>query len=209
MAALATGADLTRALWAERSRWRSYLGAARRHRGGGDGGSLLVVRENPASPYDSAAAAGLAGKQVADITSGGLPTLLRYEDRNSAESSVESRLPYLDYRLAEWAVAAPVQTKLVNGYGKWMLRQVARDRLPLDLLEGRGKRGFDVRVDDWLAAGLGRAMRAEILDRWTLASGYFAPGTRPEEAFNDRSLAGQPRRFADAVTALWIGRCLA
>jgi asparagine synthase (glutamine-hydrolysing) len=209
MAALSSGADLARALWAERSRWRTYLGAARRHRGGGDGGSLLVVAEDPASPYASPAGDALAARQIADITSGGLPTLLRYEDRNSAESSVESRLPYLDYRLAEWAVAAPVDTKLVDGYGKWMLRQVARDRLPRDLLEGRGKRGFDVRVDPWLTAGLGRAMRADIAGRWSWIAGFFAPGTRPDEAFSDRALGAQPQRFADAVTALWIGRCVA
>ncbi len=207
VAAVASGADLTRALWAERSRWQTYLGAARRHRGGGDGGSLLVVQEKPSPPYESSAAAGLTGRQISDITSGGLPTLLRYEDRNSAENSVESRLPYLDYRLAQWAVAAPVETKLRNGYGKWMLRQVARGRLPRDLLEGRGKRGFDVRVDEWLGAGLGRAIRAQITGRWNLVGEYFAPGTRPDEAFSDRSLAGQPQRFADAVTALWIGRC--
>lgn len=207
-AAFAAGADLARALWAERTRWRAYLDAARRHRDGGDGGSLLIVQGNPAPPYDSDAGTGLAGRQIADITSGGLPTLLRYEDRNSAESSVESRLPYLDYRLAEWSVAAPVETKLMNGYGKWMLREVARGRLPPEILEDRGKRGFDVRVDEWVSAGLGRAIRAEIMGRWNLLEGFFASGTRPEEAFSDRAL-GRTQRFGDAVTALWIGRCLA
>jgi len=208
-AALASGADLTRALWAERASWRIYLRAARRHRGSGAEDSLLQVETVPDSPYVADPALGLSGRQIADITTGGLPTLLRYEDRNSAESSVESRLPYLDYRLAEWAVAAPVETKLLNGYGKWMLRQVAVDRLPRELIEGRGKRGFDVNIRDWLSAGLGAAIRSEIVARWNLISGFFVPGTRPEEAFADGWLGGHPRRFADAVTALWVGRCLA
>ena len=80
--------------------------------------------------------------------------MLRYEDRNSMGNSVESRLPFLDSRLAEWAIAAPVSLKLRDGYGKWILRRVAASRLPREVVEDRAKRGFDVRVEEWMAAGL-------------------------------------------------------
>ncbi len=203
-----SGAGLASALWADRAQWRIYLGAARRHLGGGATGSLLRLLPNSPPPYNADPALGLAGRQIADMSTGGLPTLLRYEDRNSMENSVESRLPYLDYRLVEWAVAAPVATKLAGGYGKWMLRQVARDGLPRELTEARAKRGFDVRIGEWVAAGLGAGIRAELSGSWRHVEGFFAAGVRPTEAFSDRALAGSPRRFGDAVAALWIGRCL-
>jgi len=208
-AAVQSGVDLGRALWAQRRQWRTYLGAARRFRAGGGGDSLFHPAETPAAPYAAPSGMGLEGRQVADITTGGLPTLLRYEDRNSMGHSVESRLPYLDYRLVEWAIAAPVSTKLSRGYGKWMLRQVARDRLPADIVDARGKRGFDVRLDTWIGAGLGREIRAELGATWGRIRDHFSPDVRPDEAFADRALLGAPRRFADAVLALWLGRRLA
>jgi asparagine synthase (glutamine-hydrolysing) len=207
--AVRSGVDLGRALWAQRDQWRTYLGAARRFRTGGGTDSLFRPVEPPAAPYASPAGMGLEGRQIADITTGGLPTLLRYEDRNSMGNSVESRLPYLDYRLVEWGIAAPVSTKLSRGYGKWMLRQVARDRLPREVVDGRGKRGFDVRLEEWIGAGLGREIRAELAGKWVRIREHFSPETRPHDAFADRALVSSPRRFADAVLALWLGRCLA
>jgi asparagine synthase (glutamine-hydrolysing) len=207
--AVRSGVDLGRALWAQRDQWRTYVGAAGRLRAGGGTDSLLRPVDLPAAPYASPAGTGLEGRQIADITTGGLPTLLRYEDRNSMGNSVESRLPYLDYRLVEWAIAAPVSTKLSGGYGKWMLRRVARDRLPREVGDARGKRGFDVRLEEWIEAGLGREIRAELAGTWARIRDHFVPDARPDDAFADRALTGVPRRFADAVLALWLGRCLA
>ncbi len=207
--ALGSGWDLARALWAERGQRRVYFRAARRLGRHGASDSLLRFPAPDRSPYEAPAALGLRGRQIADMSTGGLPTLLRYEDRSSMGNSVESRLPFLDYRLAEWAIAAPVQTKLGAGYGKWMLRQVARDRVPADVLDARSKRGFDVRIEEWIAGGLGAEIRAELAGRWDAITEFLAPGTRCEEAFADWPLAAAPSRFADAVAALWIARCVA
>ena len=199
--------DVSRALWAQRSQWRTYLSAARRYAGRGSGGRLLGAAAAP-SPYHEVPGLGLAGRQIQDITAGGLPTMLRYEDRNSMGNSVESRLPYLDYRLMEWAVALPVDLKLREGFGKWILRQVAPARLPTELVQSRAKRGFDVSVADWMAQGLGRRIRDELARTWRRSAEFFRPGVDPERDFADRFLATDGGRFADAVAALWIGRCL-
>jgi asparagine synthase (glutamine-hydrolysing) len=207
--AVRSASGLGLALWAQREQWRTYRLAARRHVGRGAGDSLLAIEDEPASPFRALPGLGLHGRQIADLTTGGLPTLLRYEDRNSMGNSVESRLPFLDYRLAEWAISVPTDLKLRNGYGKWLLREVVRDRLPLDLVAARAKRGFDVATATWISLGLGAEVRAELQQTWRHAKEYFVPGTTPDLHFNDAALARAPRRFADAVAALWIGRCLA
>jgi asparagine synthase (glutamine-hydrolysing) len=207
--AVRSASGLALALWAQREQWRTYRQAGRRHFGRGARDSLLAIREEPASPFRPLPGLGLHGRQIADLTTGGLPTLLRYEDRNSMENSVESRLPFLDYRLAEWAIAVPTGLKLRNGYGKWLLRQVVPDRLPPELVTARAKRGFDVASAEWISLGLGVQIRGELQRTWRHIAEYFVPGTTPERQFSDAALTQAPRRFADAVAALWIGRCLA
>lgn len=207
-AALGSGWDLARALWAERGQGRTYLRAARRFGKRGSRDSVLQLPVPAGAPYSPAQGLGLRGRQVADMTTGGLPTLLRYEDRSSMDHSVESRLPFLDYRLAEWAIAAPVRTKLAFGYGKWMLRQVGQGMVPAEILSARSKRGFDVRIGDWIAEGLGGQIRAELGPNWKLLAEYLPAGARCDELFSDRALAEAPARFADAVTCLWVGRRL-
>ncbi len=207
--AVRSASGVALALWAQREQWGAYRQAGRRHLGGGARDSLLVIPEEPSFPFPALPRLGLQGRQIADVTTGGLPTLLRYEDRNSMENSVESRLPFLDYRLLEWAIALPTGLKLRNGYGKWLLRQVAPDRLPSELVMARAKRGFDVASAEWISLGLGAQIRAEVHGSWRHAAEYFVPGTNPEQQFSDAALVQLPRRFADAVAALWIGRCLA
>jgi len=206
--AVRSASGLALAMWAQRAQWRTYQQAGRRHLGGGAQDSLLAIREEPGAPFGPLPGLGLHGRQIADTTTGGLPTLLRYEDRNSMENSVESRLPFLDYRLAEWAIAIPTSLKLRNGYGKWLLRQVAPERLPSELVTARAKRGFDVASGDWISLGLGAQIRGELQRTWRRAKEYFTPGITLERQFSDTALSQAPRRFADAVAALWIGRCL-
>jgi asparagine synthase (glutamine-hydrolysing) len=52
-----------------------------------------------------------------------LPRLLKYEDRNSMTFNIESRLPFLDYRLVEFLLNLPAVYKIHNGYNKWILRE--------------------------------------------------------------------------------------
>lgn len=68
--------------------------------------------------------------QINDIYSLSLPTLLRYEDANSMGNTIETRLPFMDFELAELAVALPLKLKLRHGYGKWIIRSLMKDNLP-------------------------------------------------------------------------------
>jgi asparagine synthase (glutamine-hydrolysing) len=94
--------------------------------------------------FDQVYAALAWERQVDDIYRFSLPTLLRYEDRNSMGNSMESRLPLMDYRLVEFGVALPEAVKLRRGYGKWIVREAMKGRIPESIRVARYKRGFDV-----------------------------------------------------------------
>jgi asparagine synthase (glutamine-hydrolysing) len=71
-----------------------------------------------------------------------LPTLLRYEDRNSMAFSVESRVPFLDHRLVEFAFALPSDIKFRGGYAKRVLRDAMEGMLPEPVRMRARKMGF-------------------------------------------------------------------
>jgi asparagine synthase (glutamine-hydrolysing) len=89
--------------------------------------------------------------QAMEIEATMLPELLRYEDRNSMAFSIETRLPFLDYRLVEFAVGLAPHLKIRNGWTKWALRQAMSDVLPPAIAWRRSKIGFAAPTDTWLS----------------------------------------------------------
>lgn len=76
------------------------------------------------------------------IASTSLPSLLRYEDRNSMRFGVEARVPFLDHRLVESALALPDRLKIHNGITKWALRATTRGIVPEMIRSDPRKIGF-------------------------------------------------------------------
>ncbi len=64
-------------------------------------------------------------------------------------ASIESRVPFLDHKLVEFASALPVRMKLRGMTTKHILRESMRDRLPKAILM-RKKMGFPVPVGQWM-----------------------------------------------------------
>jgi len=79
-----------------------------------------------------------------------LPSLLRFEDRNSMAHSIESRVPFLDYRLVEFVFATPATQKIHNGVTKRILRDALRGMLPEPIRTRTDKIGFSTPEDTWL-----------------------------------------------------------
>ena len=80
---------------------------------------------------------------------------LTYNDKMSMASSVEVRVPFLDWELAEWvAWNVPPNLKLRQGTTKHILREAMRPLLPAEVLEQK-KAGFGAPADYWLANDLG------------------------------------------------------
>ena len=78
-----------------------------------------------------------------------LPYILQYEDRNSMAFSIESRTPFLDYRLVDYCFNLPGKFKINNGERKVILKQAMRNKLP-DAIIDRQKRGFPTPIRKWL-----------------------------------------------------------
>jgi asparagine synthase (glutamine-hydrolysing) len=79
-----------------------------------------------------------------------LPKWLRMEDRMSMACSVESRLPFLDFRLVEYAFNLADDMKLRAGFTKYILRQAMQGDLPASIAWDRHKRRFALPYRQWL-----------------------------------------------------------
>lgn len=109
--------------------------------------------------------------QKNEITDNQLPHLLRYEDKNSMSCSVETRLPFLDYRLVEYVLSIPSALKVSNGWSKYILRKSMEDELPYEICWRKNKLGFELnekKIMDYLEEDF-----YEILSRSDLSKSLF------------------------------------
>ena len=100
---------------------------------------------------------------------------LTYNDKMSMASSVEVRVPFLDWKLVEWvAWNIPPVLKLHRGTTKHILREAMGPLLPAEVLTQK-KAGFAAPIDYWLANDL-RAMVDDLLSETTIRNrGLFNP----------------------------------
>lgn len=76
------------------------------------------------------------------IMSTSIQTLLHFEDRNSMAHSIESRVPFLDYRLVEFVFSLPSHYKIKGNYGKYIHREALKTIVPSEILKRKDKIGF-------------------------------------------------------------------
>ena len=121
----------------------------------------------------------LNSKLCEDILNRSIPVLLHNEDSNSMTFSIESRVPFLDYRIVEFAIALDGKYKIKNSWTKWIIRKSCKKYLPKEIRKRKNKMGFPAPFSRWLREGKSKEEIKDII---------YAFGKRnivPMETIND------------------------
>src|ERR1700678_1503476 len=101
-----------------------------------------------------------------------LVELLMKQDNMSMAASIESRVPFLDHKLVEFATRIPREVQIQGPAGKQILKKAVADLLPHSILY-RTKLGFPTPWSGWLAGPRLEAIRQMLLEPRRLDRGYF------------------------------------
>ncbi len=119
-----------------------------------------------------------------------LHELLMKQDQMSMAASIESRVPFLDHPLVEFAAALPLRMKLRGVTTKYILREAMKSSLPPEILS-RKKMGFPVPVGSWFAGPFRHVIDEFVLSPRAAARGLFDMNAVSSMA--DRHLRGEQK----------------
>ncbi|HVU14485.1 MAG TPA: asparagine synthase (glutamine-hydrolyzing), partial [Phototrophicaceae bacterium] len=94
-----------------------------------------------------------------------IPALLHYEDRNSMAYGIEARVPFLDHRLVEFALAVPAEQKIQGADTKVFMRRALKDVLPPEVSNRKDKLGYPTPFGQWLRGPLRGEVNSFLNDR--------------------------------------------
>ena len=101
--------------------------------------------------YDIANASGSdKALQNLEIMKTNLPVLLKVEDKNSMRNSIETRLPFIDYKCIEKSLSIKSRFKMYQGWTKYILRKTIDPILPSNIVWRKNKFAFEAPSDVWI-----------------------------------------------------------
>jgi asparagine synthase (glutamine-hydrolysing) len=147
--------------------------------------SLLqpAFRRRVHRPVDNRVGDDLKLRLVQDLTTYSLPSLLRYDDRNSMAHSVESRVPFLDPELVDHVLTLPPEAIIRNGWSRAIFRDAMKGLLPEKIRLRRWKVGFTTPEMRWIRAE--RPFFEELVGSTSFASRPYWDAAAVLAAFRD------------------------
>jgi asparagine synthase (glutamine-hydrolysing) len=146
-----------------------------------------------------------------DFAARELPGLLHYGDSISMANSVESRLPFLDYRLVDFCSKLPTEWKIRNGETKYILREYLRRNGQNKIADRKDKKGYPTPLASFFRGNNGAVLREILLSPQARIRVYCDQG-KLRKLIN-RYLAGNSQSenslYRLLSTELWLRQCIA
>lgn len=127
--------------------------------------------------------------------------LLMVGDKVSMANSLESRVPFLDYRLVQFIESLPPALKLNGFNGKYLHKKAAEKWLPKNIVY-RKKKGFANPIEDWFRIGMKTYVEDCLLSSDSAIAGYFNQDYIRQILKLDRSGKEQYRRHIYLLVSL-------
>ncbi|MHB8073337.1 asparagine synthase (glutamine-hydrolyzing) [Desulfosporosinus fructosivorans] len=129
---------------------------------------------------------------------GSLPALLQVEDRTSMAFGLESRIPLLDYRIAELIATIPPSVKFRGGESKALFKKAIKNIVPAQIFNRKDKMGFPVPLVQWYKGEL-RDYVGDIL---------LGETTKQRGIYNTREIEGLLTHEGKFSRVVWGMLCL-
>jgi asparagine synthase (glutamine-hydrolysing) len=125
-----------------------------------------------------------------------LVELLMKQDNMSMAASIESRVPFLDHALVEWATGVPAHIQIRSLAGKRILKKAMEDYLPQSIIY-RPKLGFPTPWSGWLAGPQLDSIESLLLESRSMNRGLF------RRAAVERLFREHRARYRDHYDRIW------
>ncbi len=137
-----------------------------------------------------------------------IPQLCHNEDSNAMDFSVEVRMPFLDYRIVEFALALDSSYKIKGAWQKWIIRKALKDYLPVKVRRRRNKMGYPAPFFRWLRESDEKEAFKEII--LSFAKRNIVPA-ETIEAYYNAHMRGEANMeqalFRYLSLELWLRTC--
>lgn len=114
-----------------------------------------------------------------------LEHLLKWEDRNSMQFSLEARTPFLDYRLVEYLLSTEDEAKIKGGYTKILLREATKGLIPEKIRLRADKVGYATPESIWFKSESWRCEIEKLLDSESFKSRGIIDSEKAKRLFGD------------------------
>lgn len=145
-----------------------------------------------------------------DLSSRVLPGLLQYGDTVSMANGIESRLPFLDYRLIEFCARLPIEWKIRTAQTKYILREYLRRIGQTQIANRKDKKGYPTSIEGLFKFNDGELLRELLLSPDARISAYC--DQEKMRKLLSRYLSGQKRSvnplYRLLSAELWLQECI-